>query len=304
MQPLPVARVVQRRVWLPVVLFLATCLTTLSVEGLVPGWKAGQYAWQAHGWAEGLISGLAVGLTEGCKYALPLMTILICHEAGHFFQARRHGVYASFPYFIPMPLGFIGTFGAVIAMEPRMGNRRALFDIGITGPLAGLVPTLIFCALGLRWSEVKTPAEVSGMLVSLGEPLVFKMFSAQVFGTLAEGQDVILHPVAFAGWVGLLLTALNLMPIGQLDGGHVLYCLLRRKAHFVATLLLLAAVAAVVYSGYYAWSLMLCLLLLMGPKHPPTANDEMPLGTGRTLLGWLTLAFIFIGFTPTPVIFN
>lgn len=302
-QDLPVARIVRRRVWLPVALFLATCLTTLLAGGLDAGLGTALKSSQAHGLALGLVQGLIAGVAAGWKYALPLMTILVCHEAGHFLQARRHGVYSSYPYFIPMPLGFIGTFGAVIAMEPRMGNRRALFDIGITGPLAGLVPTLIFCVVGLHWSEPRMLAEVGGGL-PLGEPLLFKILVSHIFGPLPEGTDVVLHPMAFAGWVGLLITALNLTPIGQLDGGHILYALLRTKAHLVASLLLLAAIVAVVLSGYYAWTLMLFLLILMGPKHPPTANDDIPLGAGRTVLGWLTLAFILIGFTPTPVILN
>jgi membrane-associated protease RseP (regulator of RpoE activity) len=121
-----------------------------------------------------------------------------------------------------------------------------------------------------------------------------------MFGPRAVNQDIVIHPLAFAGWVGIFITALNLIPIGQLDGGHVLYALLRTKAHFVAQLLLVCAIVAVVFSGNWGWSLMLALLLYMGPNHPPTANDDEPLGTGRTVLGWLTLMFIFIGFTPRP----
>ena len=117
------------------------------------------------------------------------------------------------------------------------------------------------------------------------------------------GEVLVLHPMAFAGWVGLLITALNLIPIGQLDGGHILYGLLRTKAHKVATLLLLAAAAGVLWYQLWGWTLMLVLLMVMGPVHPPTADDEVPLGAWRTLLGWLTLAFIPIGFTPTPFLF-
>ena len=276
-QEIPVRRVFRRRVRLPALLFIATCLSTLLAGCSNFGWS------------------------EGWKYALPLMTILVFHEAGHFLQARRYGVYASFPYFIPMPVSPLGTFGAVIVMEPRMGHRRALFDIGITGPLAGLVPTLVFCVIGLHLSTID---EVQPGAQRYGDPLLLEYLAELKFGPIPEGHDILLNPILFAGWVGLLITALNLIPIGQLDGGHVLYALLRKRAHHVASFLLLAAVVAVIWqwNELYLWTPMLFLLALMGPVHPPTANDEAPLGAGRVLLGWLTLAFIPIGFTPRPFI--
>lgn len=303
----PAARVRCRRVWLPLGLLLATCLSTLLAGGLdgalIVGWRQSR----AHDGILGLILGGAASLEfcwryalgYGWKYALPLMTILVCHEAGHFLQARRYRVHASYPYFIPMPISPLGTLGAVIVMEPRMGHRRALFDIGISGPLAGLVPTLAFCVWGLYLSNVDafTP---TGREMALGEPLLFKLLANWIHGPAPEGHELFLHPVAFAGWVGLLITALNLMPIGQLDGGHILYGLLRTKAHNVATLLLLGAAVAVFWYQLWGWTLMLILLMLMGPIHPPTADDQVPLGAVRTVLGWLTLAFIPIGFAWNP----
>ncbi len=252
---------------LPIALFVATCVSTYLVGG----------------WA----------------FSLALMSTLLAHELGHYLQARRYGVPASLPYFIPMPISPIGTMGAVILMAPGMGNRRTLFDIAITGPLAGLVPALLFCVLGLQWSEVVVIADKQ-MGLMLGEPLLIKLLVYLTFGSLAEGQDVILHPVAFAGWVGIFITALNLFPIGQLDGGHVLYALLRQRAHALAKGLLLAAAVAVVFWGYWGWTLMLLLLMWMGPVHPPTANDYVSLGTGRTVLGWASLLFVPLGFTPLP----
>jgi membrane-associated protease RseP (regulator of RpoE activity) len=256
----------RRRVLLPIVLFLATCYTTYRVGGFI--------------------------------YAGPMLFILLCHEFGHYLQARRYHVPASLPYFIPMPAGPLGTMGAVIAMSGRFGNRRSLYDIGITGPLAGLVPTLILAVVGLQMSTLG-PIPTDGGTV-LGEPLLFKALSHWIWGELPANQDIMLHPLAYAGWVGILITSVNLFPIGQLDGGHVLYALLREKAHFVATLVLGLALVAVVWTHSMQWSLMLLLLILMGPKHPPTANDHVPLGTGRIILGWLTLLFPIIGFTPTP----
>lgn len=265
--PLEPARPSPRRIGLPVMLFMATCLST---------WFSG-----------------------GLAFSLALMTTLLAHELGHYLQARRYGVLASLPFFIPMPLSPIGTMGAVIAMQPGSGNRRTLFDIAVTGPLAGLVPALLFSIVGLHWSRIVATGDVQfGM--KLGEPLLLKLLAFLTVGPLSADQDIALHPVAFAGWVGIFITALNLIPIGQLDGGHILYALLLRKAHLIAQLLLVAAAVAIVVWGYWGWSLMIFLLMLMGPVHPPTANDGVPLGTARTVLGWICLLFVPLGFTPVP----
>jgi membrane-associated protease RseP (regulator of RpoE activity) len=256
-----------RRVLLPVLLFVATCYTTYKVQG--------------------------------SAFSAAVMFTLLAHELGHFIQAIRYRVPASLPYFIPMPASPIGTMGAVIVMQPGVGDRRSIFDIGISGPLAGLLPALVFSIVGLQWSEVIVVNErLAG--TQLGEPLLFKAISYLIFGPLRENQDILLHPLAFAGWVGVFITALNLVPIGQLDGGHVLYCLLLKRAHGVAQLLLFGAMAGMVIFGYWQWIIMIFLLMLMGPIHPPTANDEIPLGPGRTILGWASLLFLPLGFTPVP----
>ncbi len=231
------------------------------------------------------------------------MTTLLAHELGHFLQARRYGVPASLPFFIPMPVSPIGTMGAVIVMQPGRGDRRSLFDIAITGPLAGLVFALLFSVLGLHMSQV-VDVNNDQFALKLGEPLLFKALAYLTFGPLNESRDVALHPIAFAGWVGIFITALNLVPIGQLDGGHILYALLLRRAHRVAQALLVGAAVAIVIGGYWGWLVMFLLLMLIGPIHPPTANDYVPLGPVRTILGWLSLLFVLIGFTPTPFILS
>ncbi len=278
----PVPQPRKRHLRLPLLLFIATCLSTL-MAGID---------------TKEIYTNYGQAIIRGLTYAVPLMTILVCHEMGHFLQAWRHGVYCSFPYFIPMPFSPIGTMGAVIAMQARMGHRRALFDIGISGPLAGLVPTLICCVLGIYWSE---PIFGRG---ELGDPLLFKILTYLMGKHIPAGCDLLLHPLAFAGWVGLLITSINLIPIGQLDGGHVLYALLGKKAHIIAQVLLLTAVFAVVFYGLYPWLLMIFLLIMMGPAHPPTADDDEPLGGWRYLLGWLMLAFIPLGFIPMPFNFG
>lgn len=257
----------RRMVLLPALLFVATCLSTYDANGPV--------------------------------FAAAVMLILTMHELGHFFQALRYGVPASLPFFIPMPYSPIGTMGAVIGMQAHIGNRKALFDIGISGPLAGLVPAIACTVVGLQYSEVINVTD-HRVGLQLGEPLLFKLLSYLTFGPLQPTQDVVLHPLAFAGWVGIFITALNLIPIGQLDGGHVLYALLLRRAHGVATFLFFSAMMAVAIFGYWGWSIMLMLLFIMGPWHPPTADDRVPLGAGRTILGWITLAFVVLGFTPQP----
>ncbi len=268
--PQSAGRSSRRRIRLPILLLVATCVST----------------WLTGGWA----------------FSVALMTILLAHELGHFLQAKRYGVPASLPYFIPMPLSPIGTMGAVIAMQSGKGDRRSLFDIAVTGPLAGFVPALLFSVVGLQLSQVVASGD-QNVGLKLGEPLLFKLLAYLSFGPLSEGQDIALHPVAFAGWVGIFITALNLIPIGQLDGGHILYSLLLRKAHFVAQALLLLAMIAVVVWGYWGWTLMIALLMLMGPVHPPTADDNVPIGIGRTVLGWASLLFVMVGFTPTPFLF-
>ena len=288
-----------RRSRLPLILFLATCLSTWWAGGLDKAVLVTMaYLFQPEFDAE-VLHFVTAQVAHGLIYAVAVMVILLAHEFGHFLQARRYGVPASLPFFIPMPFGPTGTMGAVILMRPGGANRKALFDIAITGPLAGLVPSILLTVVGLKLSHVISLQD-HGSVLMLGEPLLFRLLSDWFFGPLSEGTDIILHPLAFAGWVGTFITALNLVPIGQLDGGHILYALLRRKAHPVAVCLLGGAAAAVFLFRYWGWSVMLALLIIMGPKHPPTADDDVPLGPWRVLLGWLILLFVPLGFTPTP----
>lgn len=247
-------------------------------------------------------------LVAGPAYALAIMTILGAHEMGHYLQARRYGVPASLPYFIPFPLTAIGTLGALIVMRPRNAGNRALFDLAITGPLAGIAPAIALSAVGLRLSAVKLLEETEqGNFISLGEPLIFKLLSYLTLGPLEEGTTVVLHPIAFAGWVGIFITALNLLPIGQLDGGHILYTLAPAKAHLVSKAIIGIALGAIALDatlswslGVWPWSLMVTILLLLGVRHPPTAHGSPPLDRKRILLGCVTLLFVIVGFTPNP----
>ena len=253
---------------LPAMLFVLTCLTTFDLGGPL--------------------------------YCLGLMTILLFHEAGHYFQARRYQVSTTLPYFLPLP-GFLspfGTLGAVLAMRSGAAQLRGLFDIAVTGPLAGMVPALIATVLGLRWSEV-VPIDPAADSPTLGVPLAFAWL-ADALVERPEGHALLLHPLAYAGWVGFLITALNLFPVGQLDGGHILFALAPRWAHRISRLVVFGAWGWMVYQQYWAWALMLLLLGLMGLRHPPVRPGGPPLGWGRRLLGWATLASVWLIFTPRP----
>ena len=263
----------ERDIMWPVILFVATCFTTYGANGPL--------------------------------YAAAVMFILTAHEFGHFFQTVRYKIPASFPMFIPMPFPPLGTMGAVIGMAPHEGDRKALFDVAVSGPIAGLIPTLICCVWGLQLSEVlplqAIPQDQATQF--FGAPLLFQWMSEWIIGPIPDTHFLRLHPIAFAGWVGLLITALNLFPVGQLDGGHTLYALLGRKAHGVARAIWIGCLVYVVLSENWGWSLMLALVWFMGTAHPPTADDTVPLGLGRKILGWTLLMFLPIGFTPTPFVF-
>lgn len=240
------------------------------------------------------------GFWSGLWFSVPLMTILTCHEFGHYFQSRRYGVYSTLPYFIPVPFPPFGTFGAFIQMDARIPNPKALFDIGITGPLAGLVPTLIFMVIGIALSSVEAVSASAGGM-TFGEPLLFRWVSTLFFDRSIPGTDLLLHPIGMAAWTGLFITSLNLIPIGQLDGGHVFYALLKRRAPAAARAIFALIVTAVILFEQWQWILMILLIVLIGVVHPPTADDSVPLGRFRTILGVLTLAFVIIGLTPNPI---
>ncbi len=271
------------RPWfVPLLLYLATWASTFFV---------------------GFVAYGAGSLLGGLFFSAPLMIILTLHEAGHYVQSRRYKIAASLPYFLPFPLPPFGTFGAIIASRSLFPNRRALFDVGVSGPLAGLVATLIFMVVGLANSTVVESVQDSAQYEGLifGEPLIFQ-WAARVILDYDSSQALQLHPTAVAAWVGLFLTTLNLFPLGQLDGGHVLYALLERRARFFYRVLFATLTLGVIVGRLWHWVLMLVLVyFVLGVRHPQTANDDASLGWKRTAIGWLTLSFIFVGFTTNPL---
>ncbi len=241
-------------------------------------------------------------LLEGLPFAVTLLAILGTHEFGHYFTARAYGASVSLPYFIPAPppLFLFGTLGAVIRMRSPARDRNSLFDIAVAGPLAGLIVAVPALWLGLRWSRLGVVPEGGG--VTFGDSLLMHFMNYLIFGSVPEGMDVIVHPVALAGWVGLFVTALNLFPVGQLDGGRIAYALLGPAHRFVSigtffALLTLGAVAEslnwIVFAGL--------VFLLIGFHHAPPLNDLTPLSRERYAVGMFCLVLLILLIPPVPI---
>jgi membrane-associated protease RseP (regulator of RpoE activity) len=241
---------------------------------------------------------LALG---GLYFSVPFLGFLTAHEFGHYGMARWHGLRPSLPYYLPAPL-FTGSLGAVIFFRGHFPNRRVLFDFAAGGPIAGFVVAVAACAVGLRWSPIVQGGSSSGM--PLGDPLVFHWISDAVLGPLRAGYDVSLHPTAFAGWLGLLFTMMNLVPISQLDGGHIAYALLRQHSRWVTIAAGLAVTWAVIGLGAVSWAVWLILLViimrLFGWEHPPALDDELPLDAGRLVLAAVVVGILVLCFMPVP----
>jgi membrane-associated protease RseP (regulator of RpoE activity) len=232
-------------------------------------------------------------------YSASLMTILLSHEMGHYVMSRKYGVPATLPYFIPLPMPPFGTLGAIIRMKGIILNKKALFDIGVAGPLSGFAVSIPFIALGIKFSEIQRMAGSNLPFLQLGDPLLFKILQKMLIGDIPEGYDLVLHPLAYAGWVGLFVTALNLLPIGQLDGGHVIYAVFgdRSKWVFAASITVLAIFSIIYNPG---WLLLVVLLLIFGMRHPRPFDTETGLDTRRKLLAILVLIIFLLSFTPAP----
>ncbi len=293
-----------RRWWLHLLLLLATCATTFQA-----GSQDGDFQ-------------------AGLVYMSAIMGILLVHEMGHFSAARVHHVDASLPYFLPVPYTPIGTFGAVITMREPPRRRAALLDIGAAGPLAGVLVAIPVCYLGLRLSEVRPLAALPEGAIVEGNSLLYLLLKHLSHPGLGPGDDIWLHPLAWAGWIGLLVTSLNLLPAGQLDGGHVTYALLGRRWHARLArlaragvlglgLLGLACTLTLTWqpwvdrltaegwidpvlrgAGMTGWLLWAVLLRFVGRDHPPVEDEVSPLDPARRLVGWICVVLAIATFTP------
>lgn len=235
-------------------------------------------------------------LLMGLPYSLTLLGILLAHEMGHYVACRRYGIDATLPYFLPSPIP-LGTFGAFIRIRSPIYTRRALFDVGVAGPIAGFVTLLPVAVIGVALSRAAPGAGLSGDLI-FSTPLLLRGIEAMLFPHVAP-QDIYLHPVARAAWAGLLATALNLIPIGQLDGGHILYAFFGRWHKMLSRLLLVVLVLVgflAKSSIWYGWAVLLLFVL----KHPVIC-DEAKVGPARVWLGLAALVVLVLSFTPAPL---
>lgn len=276
-----------------VILLLATILTTLAAGAALSGDNTFFRALIA-----GDLAGLGTATRLGAPFAITLLGILGVHELGHYAAARLHHVAATLPYFIPMPIGGLGTLGAFISVRSPMKSRTVLFDIGLAGPIAGFIVALPLLVVGLLLSD-PVPGYTRGLtLRSLGSSVLVDAIIDLVLD-LGNGQTLQLHPIFFAAWLGFLLTGINLLPIGQLDGGHVAYGLFGRSAHQLARgSLILLFVAGIALSPM--WLLWAVFVLFGGLHHPPPLNDITGLNRSRQVAGLLTAVLFFLIIIPVP----
>jgi len=285
------------RYWLHTLLFAVTLLTTTAAGAAmqidfnrnlpfdVERAFMRTYPWLWHHPA---------GLLQGLPFSLTLLTILMAHEFGHYLAAMYHRVDASLPFFIPSPL--LGTFGAFIKVRSPIYTKRALFDIGISGPIAGFIFLLPALSIGMAFSKVIPGIANQGTLI-FGIPGLQRLMEWIVFpGTPAA--DIYLHPVARAAWVGIFTTALNLLPIGQLDGGHILYSFFPRR-HRIASRVVAALLLPLTYF-WWVWALWAIGMLWLGKYHPVIV-DASDMSPGRKKLGWLAVAIFLLCFMFAPV---
>jgi membrane-associated protease RseP (regulator of RpoE activity) len=239
---------------------------------------------------------------NGLWYSASILAILGAHEFGHYFACRHYRVNATLPYFIPIPILLTGTLGAVIRIRSQIPGKRALFDIGIAGPIAGFVVAVPVLLAGMMLSNIVViPGEFQGL--EFGEPLLFKAAAWLVVGTPPEGSSVNMHPMVFAAWFGMLATALNLFPIGQLDGGHISYAVLGRASTVVTLGTFVCLIALTLFSlSWLVWTVLAGVsILALGPRHPRTVDEDVPLDAARLKLAVFAVVMFVLCFTPAPV---
>ncbi len=303
-----------RRVAVPLFLFLLTLVTTLfagasyNLMSHLPENTASLFSFSDESadlfnldlWRQVLRRPSLLGY--GTSFAFPLLLILGAHEMGHFFACRYHGIRATLPHFLPAPTWF-GTFGAFIRIRGPIPSRRALFDVGVAGPLAGFLVTIPVLVYGLGHSTPQLFRPVPGYWhIFLGQPLAFSGLVRLLHGPLPPGVVLEYHPAAFAGWIGLLITAINLFPVSQLDGGHLCYSLFGRSFFLAASrvVFIIILLLGFVYKGWLIWPL---IVFFIGFKHPPTLNDSLKPGPGRKLIAAVAVLVFALCLTIRPIYF-
>ena len=293
----------KRKIKIPILLFVATCLSTFWVgltdwQPMVNTVLGGNLFLDDY--PLGLRQQFLLNWGQALIYMCSIMLILLLHELGHFFTTVFYRVPATAPIFLPFPFNPIGTLGAVIGMQGTLANRRQIFDIGIAGPLAGLVIAIPLAYIGVSQLDFSIPPRGG---IGFRLPLLMQwMISSIGIEGYNSSEAVVwinqLNPFFAASWVGLLITGLNMMPVGQLDGGHITYTLFGKASHWIAEVSIVLAIAFMVYHQHYVLIVMVGLILIMGTHHPPTADDSVPLGPVRWVIGLASLAIPILCFPP------
>ena len=233
---------------------------------------------------------------KGLPFSLTLMLILGTHEIGHYLASKNNGVSATLPYFIPAP-SLLGTFGAFIKMKSPIPHRKALLKIGVSGSIAGFIIALPATIIGLWLSEVREPSQMKGG-ISLGSSLLLSFLTKTILGVTDDSADILLHPVAFAGWIGLFVTALNLLPMGQLDGGHIVYSLFKGGHYYLSRIIFISLFPlGFFWEGWFFW---VAAVFVFGLRHPQLIDETTPLDMGDKVLGIIALIIFVITFIPIP----
>jgi membrane-associated protease RseP (regulator of RpoE activity) len=292
---------VEKRIWLNILLFVVTAVSTFVV-GI--SWSIGYKYAEIFAQDPDLVVDPTMIINPeivvlSLIYAIVLLGILLGHEMGHFLACRYYKVDATLPYFIPAPT-LIGTMGAFIRIRSPIAKKQQLFDIGIAGPLSSFILSLPAIIIGLYLSKA-VPSLPEDESILFGDPLILKFFGNIFFKGIPEGFDIVPHPIAFAGWVGVLVTALNLFPVGQLDGGHVAYAFLGKKSRNLAPYILgiFIIMGVFFWIGWFVWAL---LIYFLGLKHLHIYDEDKPLSLGRRLLGVLGMFIFVVSFTPEPIV--
>lgn len=236
-------------------------------------------------------------IVEGLPFAATLMIILLVHEFSHYLASKKHNVEATLPYFIPAP-SLVGTFGAFIKMKSPIITRKALIDIGASGPIAGFIVSVFASIIGLSISKVVKIEEID-IGISLGNSFLFSFLSWATLGVTPDEYDILLHPVAFAGWIGLFITSLNLLPIGQLDGGHITYAVFGYR-HKVISIFMVFFLMFLGLFSWEGWAIWAVIMLIIGIKHPPVIYWEIPLDSKRRFISISCLFIFIVTFVPYP----
>jgi len=276
------------RILLPVLLFILTVFTTMTAGALYEGAD---------------LFNDTLSILKGLPFCASLLLILGTHEFGHYIASRMHKVVSTLPFFIPAPPvpPMIGTFGAVIRMKTPITTKNALVDIGAAGPLVGFVFAVIVMIVGMHFSTI-APIVHDGS-VAFGEPIIEKLLIYFMMGEIPNGYELVLHPVAFAGWIGFFVTALNLLPIGQLDGGHIMYAIFgpdHRKVTMGAVAILVV-MGITFWPGWILWAIMVTII---GTRHPPIYDQYVPMDPARGFVCMGSILVFVLTFTPTPFYIN